>query len=315
MSRKSVVTDWRGASFAGVDFAKFVTSWSDNRDRSGTNHTYNKRDGGEGEDMGREPFKSTVHCAFIGPTWRTDFLKVQNAIDDTPIATFVHPVYGAMTAWARSSGAGMDVENSPNFYDVTFTFEESQVDTKATDDAASASQQGPEAKGQAVSAAAANLAQYAPLFATAASAVTAATSAATGYAAAAVASAAALAPDPTLPQQLASALSLTSDALDAISADLAAPGAAEPAIDACESLYDACAQLDEAVKALRPQLSEFETPMTMHITALALSVYGPEEGPQREAEIMTNNVGRIPDPAMIPAGTKLMLAPRTSSAG
>ena len=306
-----IVKGWRGASFQGVDFAKFVTSWSDNRDRSGANHKYNKRDGGEAEDMGREPFKSTVHLAFIGPTWRADFLKIQSKIDDNAIGTFVHPVYGAMQAWARNSSGGMDVENSPNFYDVTLTFEESQVDTKAQSDN-TVTQQGPAAKQALVSSAVSNLAQYAPLFATAASAINTLTASATAYAAAAVASASTFTADPTLPQQLASTLTNTNAAIAAILADpAAAPGVSDPAVAACELLYDTCTQVDDAVRSLRPTLSLFTVPMTMHITALAQLFYGPIDGPKRESEIISNNVGTIYDPAMIQAGTLLLMAPAT----
>jgi hypothetical protein len=311
MSRQPIVSDWRGAAFAGVDFSKFVTAWEDSRDRAGTTHKYNKRDGGEGEDMGREPFRCTVHLAFIGPTWRADFLQLQATLDSTPIGTLTHPVYGAITARHTRGSGRMDVENAPNFYEVTVLFEESQVDTNASSNAP-ASQQGPSAKQQIVSSAVTNLAQYAPLFATAASAITALTSAATTYAAAAVASATSATLDATLPQQLASVLSLTNAAIAAIVADPAAsPGFSDPAVAACEVLYDACAQVDDAARALRPTLTVYVVPMTMHITALSMLFYGAADGPRREAEILANNAGVLYDPAMIPAGTQLLMAPAT----
>lgn len=311
MSRDPIVKGWRGAAFRGVDFAKYVTSWEDNRNRAGTVHKYNKRDGGEGEDMGREPFRSIVQLAFIGQTWRSDFLRLQGVIDDNPIGTFTHPVYGAMQAYCRQSSGRMDLENSPNFYEVRLEFEESQVDTRTQTDN-QVSQQGPAAKQQAVTSAVSNLAQYAVIFATAASAINAFTAAAASYAAAAVVSAVVSAADPTLPQQLATTLTLTNSAVMAILADpLAAPGVSDPAVAACELLYDTCAQVDDAVRSLRPTLALFTVPMTMHITALSQLFYGPVDGPSREAEIIANNVGVLYDPAMIQAGTLLLMAPRT----
>jgi hypothetical protein len=310
MSRDPIVKGWRGAAFRGVDFAKYVTAWEDNRNRSGTVHKYNRRDGGEGEDMGRESFRTSFQLAFIGPTWRADFLKLQSAIDDNPIGSFTHPVYGNMQAYCRQSSGRMDIGEAPNLYDVRLEFEESQVDTKAQSDN-QITQQGPAARQQAVTSAVSNMAQYAVLFPTAAAAIFSLTSAATSYAAAAVASAAVTAADPTLPQQLAATLGFTDAAVSAILADPAsAPGVSDPAVAACELLYDACTQVDDAVRSLRPTLSLYTVPMTIHITALAQLLYG-ADGPSREAEIIANNVGVLYDPAMIQAGTQLLMAPPT----
>lgn len=311
MGRDPVVTGWKGATFAGVDFAKYVTRWEDTRQRAGTVHKYNKRDGGEGEDMGRDPHKAVVHLAYIGQTWRADFLKLQSAIDSTPIATLTHPLYGSMTAYCRVSTGTMDLESSPNLYEVTLSFEESQVDTNATADT-TVSNQGPTTKQQAVTGTATLLSSTASQFTSAASAVASLTSAATTFAAAAVAASQTLVPDPTLSQQLASVLSLTTAAQTAILSDpLAAPGTSDPAVDLCEQLYDYCTQLDEAVRALRPQLSVYVVPMTMHLTALAQLFYGSADGPTREAEILTNNAEAITDPGFILAGTQLLMAPAT----
>jgi hypothetical protein len=313
MSRKSVVSGFRGYAFKGVDFAKWVTRWEDTRDRDGALHKYNKRDGGEGEDMGRKSHVAVVHLAFVGPTWQKDFLRIQAAIDDDPIGTLTHPVYGAMTVYCRASAGVMDVENAPNYYEVTLRFEESQVDTNVSQDSSNASQQGPAAQQLKVGSAAINLSQYATVFTTAASAINALIASATTYAAAAVASASALTADPTLTQQLATTETNTDAAIAAVALDpLAAPGVSDPAVAACELLYDACTQLDDSVRALRPQLGPFTVPMTMHITALAQFFYG-ADGPTRESEILANNAGRIADPGFISAGTVLLMAPKTTT--
>lgn len=312
MSRDPLVKGWRGAAFAGVNFAKYVISWDDTRDRAGTVHKYNKRDGGEGEDMGREPHKASVRLAYIGPDWRKNFLELQSAIDDNPIGTLVHPLYGSMQAYARRSSGHMDLQDSPNYYEVSIEFEESQVDTKAKDDAATQSQQGPAAKQQAVTSAAANATQWGLIFTTAAPAVAALTSAATTYAAAAVASVTGSTPDATLAQQLATVKTLTDTAIAALLADpISAPGIVDPAYAAMELLYDTCTQVDDAARSLRPTLSLYTVPMTMHITALAQLLYGSVDGPSREAEILANNVGTVYDPAMIPAGLQILVAPAT----
>lgn len=311
MSRPPVVTGWRGASFGGVDFARNVVRWEDTRDRRGKTHEYIKRDGGEGEDTGRAPHVSVIHLAYIGPTWMADYKRLQAAIDDNPIQTLVHPIHGSMTARSVSVVGHMDIEGSPNLYEVVARFEESQVDTNVTADG-NVTTQGPTAKQQAVTGAATGLQTSAAPFPSALIAVNNVIAAASLYASSAVASVQAQAADPTLAQQLANVQTLTNTAITVILADShAAPGVSDPAVMAAELLYDTCTQMDDSVRALRPRLALFVVPIDMHITALAQFLYGPVKGPTREAEILVNNANIITDPAYILAGTQLQVAPAT----
>lgn len=306
MSRKPVVSGFKGAAFRGIDFSKYVTGWEDTRSTTGPIHKYNKRDGGEGEYMGRKPHLVVAHLSYIGPTWRDDFLALQAVVDDEPIGTLTHPVYGSMNAFCRGTGARIDVQEAPNFYDVTITFEESAVDTKAD----GSNDQGPSTKQQDVATRATNFSTAAVLFTTAATSVAALTAAANTYAAAAVVSASSLVADSSLPGQLATVLDYTNAAIAAINADpLAATTSTATAIALAEELYDACTQLDDAVRALRPKLFLYTVPTMMHVTALAVQFYG-EDGSTREAEILANNPS-LSDPGMIEAGTLLLMSPAT----
>lgn len=306
MSRKPVVSGFKGAAFRGIDFSKYVTSWEDTRSTTGPIHKYNKRDGGEAEYMGRKPHSVNVHLAYIGTTWRDDFLALQAVIDEDPIGTLTHPVYGSMNAFCRGTGARLDVQDAPNFYEVNVTFEESEVDTKAE----GSNDQGPSTKQQAVSTAGTNFSTAAVLFTTAATSVAALISAANTYAAAAVESAVSLVANPSLPGQLANVTDYTNTAIAAILADpVAATVNTATAIAYAEELLDACTQLDDAVKALRPKLFVYTVPTMMHITALATMFYG-EDGAAREAEILSNNPGLL-DPGFVEAGTELLMAPAT----
>lgn len=311
MSRPSVVAGWKGAKFGNTDFSRYVTAWEDTRDRTGPVHEYIKRDGGEAEDMGRQPHRAIVHLAYVGPGWMDQFLALQSEIDNNPIQTLTHPIYGPMTAHAKSSAGRMDVENAPNYYDVTMMFVESQVDTNlplTTDISA----QGPATKQQMVSTAVTNFASLSAKFASAASAVAAAGSAATAYASAAVTSAVTQSPDPTIPQQLAAAQQAVATAMSAVAADPAAlPGVVDPAMAAGEVLYDALGQVDESVRALRPTLTRYTMTRRMHITNLLRQFYGPSEGPQREAEFLANNP-TLPDPGFIREGTVVWIASATA---
>lgn len=311
MANNPIVAGWRGAKFGNVDFAKYVVRWQDTRERQGVVHRYIKRDGGEAEDMGRAPHKAVVNLVYIGQTWRDDFLALQSAIDDKPIDTLTHPIYGAMTAWAHSSAGAMDIENTPNMYELTLSFEESQVDTNVSA-TQQASAQGPQAQGQNISTAIAAVASYSPLFLTAATALTNLTLAAAAYSSAALASSQSVTVDPTLPQQLANILILANSAQSALAVDpAAAPGIIDPAQFAVESLYDACTQMADAIAALRPVLSLYTIPQTMTLLAWSQQFYGPLDGPSREAEIYMNNPGSIPDPGFIAQGTALWMAPPT----
>lgn len=311
MSKPSVVAGWKGAKFGGTDFSRYVTSWEDTRDRSGPVHEYIKRDGGEAEDMGRHPHRVIVHLAYVGPGWQDQFLALQSEIDNGPIQTLTHPIYGPMMAHAKSSVGRMDIENAPNFYDVTITFLESQVDTNlplTTD----VSAQGPAALQQAVSTALTNFASLSAKFASASSAVTAAGSAATAYASAAVTSAVNQSPDPTIPQMLATAQQAVAAAMSAVAADPAAsPGVVDPALAAGEVLYDAIGQVDDSVRALRPTLYRYTLPRRMHVTNLMRQFYGPAEGPQREAEFLANNP-KLRDPGFIREGEVVWIASATA---
>jgi hypothetical protein len=311
MGKPSVVAGWKGAKFGSVDFSKYVTAWEDTRDRSGPIHEYIKRDGGEAEDMGRKPHRAVVHLAYVGPGWMDAFIALQSIIDDNPIQTLTHPIYGPMMAYANMSSGRMDVENSPNLYDVAITFIESQVDTNLplTTDVSS---QGPAARQQAVSNAAAAFAAAAAQYSTAASAVAAATSSATSYATAAVNAAVNQTPDATVPQLLGAAQQTLSDAIAAIKLDPnAAPGYVDPAVAAGELLYDTLAQVDDSVRGLRPTLYKYTVTRRSHITSLLCQFYGSLEGPRREAEFLANNP-TLPDPGFIREGTEVWLAAATA---
>lgn len=311
MANNPIVAGWRGAKFGNVDFSRNVVRWQDTRDRTGAMHRYIKRDGGEAEDMGRAPHKAVVNLVYVGQSWRDDFLALQSAIDDKPIDTLTHPIYGAMTAWARSSAGNMDIEATPNMFEVTLQFEESQVDTNVSA-TQHASSQGPQAQGQSISAAIAAVASYGPLFLTAATALNNLTLAAASYSAAALASSSSVTADPTLPQQLANVLILTNTAQAALAADpAAAPGVVDPAQFAVELLFDSCTQMQDSIAALRPVLSLYTVPQTMTLLSWSQQFYGPLDGPNREAEIYMNNPGAIPDPGFIAQGTPLWMAPPT----
>jgi hypothetical protein len=309
MPKKSVVADFQGAAYEGVDFSKWVVSWKDTREQGVVMHTYIKRDGGEGENMGRPPHECQIVLNFVGAHWRIDALKLIKKLDEKPIGLLTHPMHGNMRCAAMGyRDAEMDIANALNFYQMPLRFVESAVDTKVEGD----DWQGPTAKQQDVESKGTSLNSYATQFETAAALIVELVSAAVGYATDAADAANANETDPSLDAQLAGVGAKAQATIIAIRSDPAATtdATAYPAVALCEELYDSCVQLAKAIGRTKLQLAEYVVPMTIHITNLSRSFYG-KNGAAREPEILANNARRIPDPGAIPRGTRLLMAPRT----
>lgn len=309
MAKQSVVADFQGASYEGVDFAKYVVSWKDTREQGIVMHTYLKRSGGEAENMGRPPHEAQLLLNYVGKTWRTDALKLIKKIDEKPIGLLTHPLHGNMKCAVNGyRDAEMDIQNALNFYQVPLRFTESAVDTKIQ----SSDSQGPSAKQQDVSSTGSSLLSYTTVFTTAASKITALVAAATSYAAAAVTAALDNTINPALPSLLGTVGTLAQATIAALRTDPLATSDALvfTPVALCEQIYDACTQLQDSIGNTRLRLYEYVVPMTIHITNLARDFYG-KNGKAREAEILLNNPRRIPDPGAIPQGVRLLMAPRT----
>jgi len=305
--KNSVVAGFKGCAFRGVDFGRYVTLWEDTRTVRVAHHEYNKRDGGEAEKMGRKAHECRIHLAFVGPKWLDAFLQLQAAIDEEPVGTLTHPVYGPMNAACLGGMGRMDVENAPNFYDVNLQFRESAVDTKVQ---AGQATNNPADKQQLVTTKTTNLATAIALYASSArSAVAALNEKAIAFADAAIASFQGSAVDASLPLQLDGVRVQAGTALTAASAD-PAPVDLANVLALIEEVYDACAQLDDVIRAQRPSLELYVIPTTTNLTNLARLFYG-RDAATRESEILANNPGKILDPGFISPGTTLILAQRT----
>ena len=315
--KQAVVTDWQGASFKGIDISPWVMEWHDTRASGVVVHEYIKRDGGEGEAVGRPPHEAQVTLCFVGANWRNDYLALQQAIDAGPIGDFVHPVLGAMRAACFGpSMASMVIADGVDTYTVPLRFLESAVDSKAP----SPLSKGPEAANSDVNDANDQLTQDAAPWtanptSTTAVAIASLQSAAVGvngYAAAALAASTTLIPDSALSSLLDAARLAGQSARDALLADVsvatATNDAAKYAVLAdIEQLYAACVALDDAVRSQRPRTFDYTLVGCTHIANLARLFYG-SDGVDRIDEILMNNADKIADPGMIPAGTTLTMA-------
>lgn len=306
---QAVVADFQGCAFKSVDLSKHLVEWHDTRQPSIAVHRYIKRDGAEVEKLGRKPHEVKATLAYAGKAWRSDWLPLQATIDADPGGLLVHPVYGKMQVVCQGyDGATMHVENAANLYIVPLAFIEDSIDTRIQ----APNAQGPTAKQNLVQSFAAALLDRTPATPSTQASVLRYVTTATTYAAAATTAALVVAVDPSLGNKLDLVRAAAADARAALRADplLGNDATGYEALALVEQVYDACVQLDDAVRAVKPTISIYTVPSTMHISVLAVRFYGPD-GLARIAEILANNAGRIPNPAAIRAGTELLMASPT----
>lgn len=305
MAKQSLITGGRGFVFRGFDFTKWVTSWQDTRTIRNASHEYLKRDGGEGEGMGRAPHVATIQLCFVGETWRDDYLALQAKIDEDAGGLLTHPVFDDMQV--RCDGvqnATMNVEESPNQYEITLTFREDKIDSKvASSPTASGQRQEIDHHEERYNA------SYSTQFSSSSSQVTAFFSAAKGFTAAVESTQNNRSRDPSLSSQLESCRKLAATAISALRSDPASRSDATSsgAVAIIEQAFDACGQLLDLVG--QQGMVGHVVPAPIHVAALAAQFYG-REGYTRIAEILANN--GIANPGMIPAGTRLVMAPATT---
>lgn len=304
MAKQSLITGGRGFAFRGVDFTKWVTSWQDTRGVRNASHEYLKRDGAEGEGMGRAAHVATIKLCFLGETWRDDYLALQSKIDEDPGGLLTHPVYDDMQV--RCDGvpdASMNVEEAPNQYEVTIVFREDKVDSKvATQPTASGRSQEVDNNSERYSA------SYSTQFSGSSTQVDAFFTAAKTFTTAAEASVNNATRDPSLQSQLESVRKLAGLAVTALRSDSAShsDATAAGAIALVELTFDSCGQLFDL--SGQQGLVGHVVPGPIHVAALAAQFYG-SDGYTRIGEILANNA--LSNPGMIPAGTKLVMAPPT----
>lgn len=307
---RSVVRDFQGCSFKGMDLSRFVTDWKDTRQFALAPHRYWKRDGADIEILGRKPHEVKVTLAYAGPTWREDWLPLAASLDVDPSGPLVHPVYGQMPAVCEGfAEAAMNVEYAANVYIVPLTFLEDQIDASLQSQASDPSIAAERAQKHGAA-----LLKRAPKQGPVADNLLRYVTTALGYVEAAIAAGEEAASyGRLLSAQLRRVVATASAASAAVLAD-SSIGAGVTSYDILaliESLYDDCAQLSiETATTIAPALIAYDVPSTTHIAVLAVRFYG-ADGLSRIDEILGNNPGLIPNPGAIEAGTELRMAPPT----
>lgn len=297
-------------SFRGIEFWAKVTDWSDTRKPRVALHEYLKRDGAEGEYMGRSPHRVSFTVVFLGPTWKDDLLQLQAEIDKNPYGTLIHPFFGSMQAFCLGiDGAKVQIETALDTVTVPISFVESNVDQKLTANTSAS----PVAKQQLVAQYCQGLNTFTAIYVTAAAALSLLSGNALAFASSAVATiSSGGTPDPTINAQLQNVTTQATTCRNLIRNDPAATSDAKtyPAIVQIEQVVDACMQLQAALLTVKPTLVQYTVPALTTLSSICQAFYGPD-GIKRIDEVMANNIGKIPNPAGIRPGTVLLLAPTT----
>jgi len=313
---KSVLTDVQQFSFTAggktVDFDAFVTEWGDIRRPRLVFHEYLKRDGAEAENMGRSPHETHLTVVYIGPNWRKSLLEFQSLVDANPIGTLIHPFYGQMAmACLGFDDARVRLEDGLDTVNVPVKFRESSLSRQPlTQEKVT---KGPASFQAQSSAYASKLALATQIYATATVPVAKFTSDVAAFTSAAVATTMSTGgPDPTLATQLAQ---IATDGIAVRNAIRSDPSATDDvqvysAIALMEQILDQCNQLNDSLAFVKPALQPWQVPAQTTVMAIAQAFYG-RDAAARLAEILANNTAQIINPAVVPAGTLLMLAPAT----
>ncbi len=292
--------------FKDLELHGNLVSASYTRHRRIAVHEFLKRDGGQTEDMGREPFRVQIAVTFVGDDFRAQLTALAASLDRDPNGRFVDPLFGEFPATCEGfDRALLDIDRAVNAITVPLSFIENNVDARL-----SASQsRGASTAAQSVTEGVTTFDEVVADFTSAATACAALSDAATDYAAAALDSVIESSIDPSLTTRLGLIAGLTEAAQAALVLSAGSDVLAYDAIVASEMVSAACVDLQQAILDSRPPMGRYTVPTLTHIAALAQYFYG-IGGLSRIDEILANNPD-LGNPAAIPGGTVLVMAQPT----
>lgn len=294
------ILEWGGLNLHGQ-----LAGWRDRRVRRIAQHKFDRRDGGQNEDMGREVHVTDCNLLFDGAEGLALLRRFLKLWDENPTRLFVHPIFGRMNATFLGVESGtLTVDSGANLYTVQGQFVENNVNADVLPDA-----------GQSVTSRAAAVDSQALLvtaevdtdvdFSTASLRTTVATftTAASLFSTAAAATTASV--DPSLSGLLTGALTASAAAIAAIRAAADDSPVASDAVIACEILTAYLVDLGAACLARRPSIIDFQVGETAHLLAIAGQIYA-GNAISRLTEMRSLNPSL--QGLIVPAGTTLQLA-------
>lgn len=294
------VLEWGGETLHGQ-----LASWRDRRVRRIAQHTFDRRDGAQSEDMGRAAHVMECTLLFDGTDGLARLRRFLKLWDENPTRLLVHPIFGRMNAtWVGVDSGTLTVDSGANVYTVAGQFVESNInaDTVSGDSASIA--------GRAAAVDSQSLLVTAEVAATVAwstaalrTTVATFTTAAGTFSTAAAASTASV--DPSLSGLLSAATIAGSAAISAIRDTVDGAPEAAAAVTACEILQANLLDLGAACLARRPSLIEYTVGETAHLLAIAGQWYGGDAvNRMTEIRALNPNVRGL----LVRAGTRLVFA-------
>jgi len=288
--------------FGALQLHGVLLGWQDTRKRRVANHEFDRRDGGQTEDMGRAQHQLRVTLYFADSAGLDTARQFVRLIDENPTRLLIHPLYGRMTMTCMGiDGASLQVQVAVNCYTIPCDFIESNLDAQIV----SQSNQGVPATSQAVNINAALVLAYLNQFSAIATELNSAAGTSMAFASAAYSAATNQEPNPGLPSLLDGAVNANQAAILALRATSGDSPEAADAVAAVQVLAASCLDLGAAYLAQRPPVIEYVTQEPVHVLVLASMLY-PGTGTSRVDEILANNpqiIGGIAE-----SGTRLQVA-------
>ena len=295
----------RIADWGGFKLHDYLASWQDQNLGRVAQHTYDRRDGGENEDMGGASRVTKVTLLFEGSSGFDACRKFVALWQANKTRLLVHPLWGRYNATFLGIESGsLTVDQGANLYTVQGQFVESNINSATVaDSAASVPTKAAAARAQmdAVNVAALD---YAGVVATVA-AVSSYLTTAGLFVDQVTAAASTGTPDPSLPSRLDRSQSKATASIAALRVAAADGPHAYGAIAACEVLAALLLDLGAAYLAQQPPLVEYVTSEAVPLLTIANRWY-PGDARNRVSQILGNNPtlrGLI-----VPCGYRLSLA-------
>lgn len=263
-------------------------------------HEFLKVDGAFQEYMGSGADSYRFSLVFTGPNWRADVDAAVAHFKKNPKGLLVHPIFGQKRVGWKSLQPAVEVPTAINAATMSVQFVEDNLDPAAGQPKTAAAVA---ARITEKTDALTNL--VADYSAGTVTAVASYVSLATTYAALVLTQLQDAVQNPAeAARQLAGVQAGTVSTLAALEADAAARSTIATSRTATVEVYAAALELDAITAKQRPAMESVTLPGAVSLARLCSDRYGKDAATVRELILVIN---RIPTPALIPAGTTLLL--------
>ncbi len=290
------------AEWGGFRLHDYLSNWQDQNLGRIAQHTFDRRDGGQNEDMGAAARVCRVTLIFedtSGFKACRDFIDLWRA---NKTRLFVHPVWGRYNATFIGIESGsLAVDQGANRYTVQGQFVESNINADTVQDGAATVP----GKAAAADAQIDTVTLAAADFSAAVATVSLFTSAASTFNAAALVAASTSTPNPSLPALLSASLTGATASIAAIRAAAGDDPTAYDAVAACEILAAMQLDLGAAYLAQQPPTVEYVPGEPTPLLAIA-NLWYPGDAINRLSQLAALNPALVG--VIVPSGFRMLIA-------